>query len=67
MGGGIAVVCGFDSEEFESVLGDRACTGMVGGFYILEVKLLVFQRKMLKLWRYKLKILNIAQVKWMIS
>ncbi|MBP9949705.1 MAG: FAD-dependent oxidoreductase [Negativicutes bacterium] len=31
MGGGIAVVCGYDSEEFESVLGDRACTGMVGG------------------------------------
>jgi NADPH-dependent glutamate synthase beta subunit-like oxidoreductase/Pyruvate/2-oxoacid:ferredoxin oxidoreductase delta subunit len=31
MGGGIAVVCGYDSEEFESVLGDRACVGMVGG------------------------------------
>ncbi len=31
MGGGIAVVCGFDSEAFESVLGDRACVGMVGG------------------------------------
>ncbi len=31
MGGGIAVVCGYDSEQFESVLGDRACTGMVGG------------------------------------
>ncbi|CQR70017.1 NAD-dependent dihydropyrimidine dehydrogenase subunit PreT [Sporomusa ovata DSM 2662] len=31
MGGGTAVVCGYDSEQFESVLGDRACTGMVGG------------------------------------
>ncbi len=31
MGGGIAVVCGYDSEEFESVLGDRSCVGMVGG------------------------------------
>jgi NADPH-dependent glutamate synthase beta subunit-like oxidoreductase len=31
MSGGIAVVCGFDSEEFESVLGDRSCMGMVGG------------------------------------
>lgn len=31
MGGGIAVVCGYDSEQFDSVLGDRACTGMVGG------------------------------------
>jgi NADPH-dependent glutamate synthase beta subunit-like oxidoreductase/glutamate synthase domain-containing protein 3/Pyruvate/2-oxoacid:ferredoxin oxidoreductase delta subunit len=31
MGGGTAVVCGVDSEEFESVLGDRACAGMVGG------------------------------------
>ncbi|QHI69387.1 FAD-dependent oxidoreductase [Tichowtungia aerotolerans] len=31
MGGGTAVVCGVDSEEFDSVLGDRACAGMVGG------------------------------------
>ncbi|NVN92904.1 MAG: FAD-dependent oxidoreductase [Desulfuromonadales bacterium] len=31
MGGGIAVVCGYDSEKFESVLGDRGCVGMVGG------------------------------------
>lgn len=31
MGGGIAVVCGVDSEQFDSVLGDRACVGMVGG------------------------------------
>jgi NADPH-dependent glutamate synthase beta subunit-like oxidoreductase/glutamate synthase domain-containing protein 3/ferredoxin len=31
MGGGIGVVCGYDSDDFESVLGDRACVGMVGG------------------------------------
>ncbi|BBB90598.1 MAG TPA: FAD-dependent oxidoreductase [Methylomusa anaerophila] len=31
MGGGIAVVCGYDSEQFASVLGDRSCVGMVGG------------------------------------
>jgi NADPH-dependent glutamate synthase beta subunit-like oxidoreductase/glutamate synthase domain-containing protein 3/Pyruvate/2-oxoacid:ferredoxin oxidoreductase delta subunit len=31
MGGGIAVICGYDAEQFESVLGDRACVGMVGG------------------------------------
>ena len=31
MGGGRAVVCGCDSEEFDSVLGERACVGMVGG------------------------------------
>lgn len=31
MGGGVAVVCGWDSDGFESVLGDRSCIGMVGG------------------------------------
>ncbi|MBN2645729.1 MAG: FAD-dependent oxidoreductase [Desulfuromonadaceae bacterium] len=31
MGGGLAVICGVDCEEFDSVLGDRACMGMVGG------------------------------------
>ncbi|MBP2655915.1 MAG: Glutamate synthase [Firmicutes bacterium] len=31
MSGGIAVICGYDSAEFESVLGDRSCMGMVGG------------------------------------
>ncbi|MCR5260583.1 MAG: FAD-dependent oxidoreductase [Candidatus Gastranaerophilales bacterium] len=31
MGGGIAVVCGVDCENLPSVLGDRACVGMVGG------------------------------------
>ena len=31
MGGGKMVVCGWDCAEFPSVLGERACTGMVGG------------------------------------
>lgn len=31
MGGGIAVICGVDCENMPSVLGDRACVGMVGG------------------------------------
>ena len=31
MGGGKAVVCGYDSAQFDSVLGERACVGMVGG------------------------------------
>ncbi|MHC4885634.1 MAG: FAD-dependent oxidoreductase [Planctomycetota bacterium] len=31
MGGGVGIICGIDSEEFDSVLGDRACVGMVGG------------------------------------
>ena len=31
MGGGVAVICGVDCENMTSVLGDRACVGMVGG------------------------------------
>jgi glutamate synthase domain-containing protein 3 len=31
MSGGIAVVCGYNCEEMESVLGYRSCVGMVGG------------------------------------
>lgn len=31
MGGGIAVICGYECEELESVLGERSCIGMVGG------------------------------------
>ena len=31
MGGGRAIVCGVDSEQFDSVLGERPCVGMVGG------------------------------------
>ena len=31
MGGGRAVICGVDSEAFDTVLGERPCVGMVGG------------------------------------
>lgn len=31
MGGGIAVVCGYDCDGLTSVLGSRSCVGMVGG------------------------------------
>lgn len=31
MGGGIAVICGYESEDLSSVLGNRSCVGMVGG------------------------------------
>ncbi len=31
MGGGVAVICGFDCEDLPSVLGRRSCVGMVGG------------------------------------
>ncbi len=31
MGGGIAVVCGYEREHLPSVLGSRSCVGMVGG------------------------------------
>ena len=31
MGGGTAVVCGLNCENISSVLGNRACVGMVGG------------------------------------
>jgi NADPH-dependent glutamate synthase beta subunit-like oxidoreductase/Pyruvate/2-oxoacid:ferredoxin oxidoreductase delta subunit len=31
MGGGYAVICGVDCEGEASILGDRACAGMVGG------------------------------------
>lgn len=31
MGGGIAVICGYNCENLESVLGQRSCIGMVGG------------------------------------
>jgi glutamate synthase domain-containing protein 3 len=34
MGGGIAVICGYESENLESVLGLRSCIGMVGGTFI---------------------------------
>ncbi len=31
MGGGIAVVCGYDCADLTSILGNRSCVGMVGG------------------------------------
>ena len=31
MGGGIAVVCGYDCDGSNSILGNRSCVGMVGG------------------------------------
>lgn len=31
MGGGIAVVCGYNCDDLKSVLGNRSCVGMVGG------------------------------------
>lgn len=31
MGGGTAVICGYECEDLESVLGNRSCVGMVGG------------------------------------
>ena len=31
MGGGIAVVCGFDCDHLASVIGERSCVGMLGG------------------------------------
>ncbi len=31
MGGGVAIVCGYDCEGLKSVLGERSCVGMVGG------------------------------------
>lgn len=31
MGGGKAVICGYDCEGLPSVLGERPCVGMVGG------------------------------------
>ena len=31
MGGGTAVVCGVDCENYDSVIGSRSCVGMVGG------------------------------------
>lgn len=31
MGGGTAIICGLDCEDYESVIGSRSCVGMVGG------------------------------------
>lgn len=39
MGGGVAVVCGYDCENLESVLGSRSCVGMVGGTVYIRGKI----------------------------
>ena len=39
MGGGRAVVCGVDCAEFSSILGERACVGMVGGIVYFRGKI----------------------------
>lgn len=39
MGGGVAVVCGYDCENLESVLGSRSCVGMVGGTVYVRGKI----------------------------
>ena len=39
MGGGRAVVCGVDCENFSSVLGERPCVGMVGGVVYVRGKI----------------------------
>lgn len=38
MGGGIAVVCGYDCEESANILGNRSCVGMVGGVVYVRIK-----------------------------
>lgn len=44
MGGGKAVVCGVDSENFSSVLGERACVGMVGGVVYVRGKISTYPK-----------------------
>lgn len=39
MGGGVAVVCGYDCKNIESVLGSRSCIGMVGGTIYVRGKI----------------------------
>lgn len=39
MGGGTAVVCGYDCEKLDSVLGERSCIGMVGGTVYVRGKI----------------------------
>lgn len=39
MGGGTAVVCGYDCDKLESVLGERSCIGMVGGTVYVRGKI----------------------------
>ena len=39
MGGGIAVICGYDCDNINSVLGSRSCVGMVGGTIYVRGKI----------------------------
>lgn len=39
MGGGIAVVCGWDCDDLNSVLGSNSCVGMVGGTVYVRGKI----------------------------
>lgn len=39
MGGGTAIVCGWECENLESVLGTRSCVGMVGGTVYVRGKI----------------------------
>lgn len=39
MGGGIAVVCGWDCDNLDSVLGSHSCVGMVGGIVYVRGKI----------------------------
>ena len=39
MGGGIAVICGYDCENLDSILGSRSCVGMVGGTVYVRGKI----------------------------
>ena len=42
MGGGRAVICGVDCENFSSVTGERPCVGMVGGVVYVRGKIANF-------------------------
>ncbi|MBR2519145.1 MAG: FAD-dependent oxidoreductase [Selenomonadaceae bacterium] len=47
MGGGRAVICGVDSENFSSVTGERPCVGMVGGVVYVRGKIADFPEDIL--------------------
>ena len=47
MGGGRAVICGVDCENFSSVTGERPCVGMVGGIVYVRGKISDFPNDIL--------------------
>lgn len=47
MGGGRAVICGVDSENFSSVTGERPCVGMVGGIVYVRGQIADFPEDIL--------------------